>query len=213
MIQKFTFNPLGENTYVIWCGQSMEAAVVDPGNYDDAENHTLLQFIERSGLQVTHILNTHAHIDHIFGNAWAKETFKVPLYLHSEDRFLLERSIQMAALWGLNYRPSPEPDVDLKDLQTLQIGKMEIEIRHVPGHAPGHVVFIQRAENWVLGGDTLFAGSIGRTDLPGGNHQQLLTSIQNQMFVLPTEMVVYSGHGPETTIGEEKEYNPFFRVI
>lgn len=209
-IKGFEFNPLGENTYVIWCTETREAAIIDPGNYNDTENSVLFNFIKEQQLEVKLLLNTHAHIDHIFGNYWVTKTFNVPYWLHSEDTFLLDRSIQMAALWNLNYTESPLPDFDLKGKTGIEVGNVQLEIRHVPGHAPGHVIFIHHSTGIVIGGDTLFNGSIGRTDLPGGNHTQLLDAIKKEMFSLPEHYNVYSGHGPVTTIGKEKNTNPFF---
>lgn len=209
-IKGFEFNPLAENTYAVWCKETLDAAIIDPGNYNRLEDSTLLEFIEQQNLNVKLLLNTHAHIDHIFGNYWVKNTFNVPYGLHADDTFLLDRSIQMAALWNLNYTESPLPDFDLKGKTEIALGNQTLEIRHVPGHAPGHVIFIDTIDGFVIGGDTLFNGSIGRTDLPGGNHNQLLEAIKTQMFTLPDDFVVYSGHGPATTIGKEKNTNPFF---
>lgn len=210
-LQGFTMNPLGENTYIVWCTQTLAGAIIDPGNYNESEDQILSEFIEKNSIKVKYLLNTHAHIDHIFGNHWVIETYNVPYALNFDDIFLLERSIQMAALWNLNYKnPSPLPTIDLKTLPKITIGNCELEIRQVPGHAPGHVVFVHHESKTVVAGDTLFSGSIGRTDLPGGNHQQLLDAIEAQLFSLPEDFTVFSGHGPATQIGIEKATNPFF---
>lgn len=210
LLKSFCFNPLQENTYVIWDENSLECAIVDAGNYDSAENQELKDFIQQNGLKPTMLLGTHAHIDHVFGNWYVKQEWNLPYYLHQDDLPMFGRSEQMAALWSLAYTPGPMPDHYLQHGDKLQLGETELEVRFVPGHAPGHVVFIQHAGKTVLGGDTLFRGSIGRTDLPGGNHDLLLQKIREELFSLPEDYTVYSGHGPETTIGFEKAHNPFF---
>lgn len=206
----FTFNPFQENTYVIWDEQTLDCAIIDAGNYNSAENDMLKHFIEQNGLKPQYLLGTHAHIDHVFGNWYVKQTWDVPYCLHPADKVMLERSIEMSALWQLNYTPGPDPDVELNHGNRITLGDEILEVRYVPGHAPGHVVFVNHNSKLVIGGDTLFRGSIGRTDLPGGNHEQLISAITEQLFTLPDDFTVYSGHGPETTIGYEKENNPFF---
>jgi hydroxyacylglutathione hydrolase len=209
-LQSFTFNPLQENTYIIWCENTLDCAIIDAGNYDSTENAELKDFIVQNQLNPKFLLGTHAHIDHIFGNWFVKQTWNLPYYLNKADEVMFARSEQMAALWQLNYTPSPLPDFELNHGDLLKIGDVEIEVRFVPGHAPGHVVFIHHASKTVIGGDTLFRGSIGRTDLPGGNHDLLLQKIKEEMFSLPDDYIVHSGHGPETSIGFEKQHNPFF---
>lgn len=211
MIQKFTFNPLGENTYIVWCSETKKAAIIDAGNYDSRENIILKEFIDKNELQITHLLGTHAHIDHIFGNWWVKQTYNVPYYLHADDVKMIERSETMASLWNLNYTPSPAPDSFLVHGQSLMIGNLELKVRFVPGHAPGHVIFICEQENYAVVGDTIFQGSIGRTDLPGGNHAQLLQKIREEIFTLPATMTLHCGHGESTTVEFEMQHNPFFR--
>ncbi len=209
-IKSFTFNPLQENTYVIWCEDTQNCAIVDAGNYDNAENKELRNFILENSLIPTLLLGTHAHIDHIFGNWYVKQEWNIPYLLHREDIPMLDRSITMAALWNLNYTPSTLPDAFLEAGQILTLGKCELEVRFVPGHAPGHVIFVNHEDRWVIGGDTLFRGSIGRTDLPGGNHKLLLDKITQEIFTLPEDYTIFSGHGPETNVGFEKTNNPFF---
>jgi hydroxyacylglutathione hydrolase len=210
-IQKFTFNPFQENTYIIWDETLLHCAIVDPGNYNAAENQLLKDFIVENQLIPQYLLGTHAHIDHVFGNWFVKQHWPVSYYLHAEDHSMLERSLQMAALWQLNYTPGPPPDKNLNHGDIITIGDSELEVRFVPGHAPGHVVFVNHQNKWILGGDTLFQGSIGRTDLPGGNHDLLISKIKSELLVLPDDYTVFSGHGPETSIGYEKENNPFLR--
>ena len=157
------------------------------------------------------LLGTHAHIDHVFGNWWVKQIYNLPYYLHPSDVVMIDRSETMAALWNLKYTPSPLPNMDLAHGDTITVGESQLQVRFVPGHAPGHVIFIDLAGEQVLVGDTIFRGSIGRTDLPGGNHEQLLKNIEAQIFTLPNNYTLYSGHGPSTTVGFEKENNPFFQ--
>lgn len=209
-IHFFQFNPLQENTYIIWDPESLECAIVDAGCYDTAENNELKKFISSHGLIPKYLLGTHAHIDHIFGNWYVKQLWNIPYYLHKEDVPMLDRSVTMAAVWNLQFTPSDEPDFFLEAGQIIKLGNGELEVRFVPGHSPGHVVFINHANHWVIAGDTLFQGSIGRTDLPGGNHDVLLSSIREQLFTLPEDYLVYPGHGPKTNIGFEKKNNPFF---
>lgn len=211
MIQTFTFNPLGENTHIIWCDKTQKAAIVDAGMYDRNECDTIKNFLTQNHLELTLLLGTHAHIDHIFGNWWIRQEFPdVPYYLHKEDIPMIDRSETMAAIWNLNYTPSMPPDKFLNHGDHISVGEMQLDVRFVPGHAPGHVIFINTSENWAIVGDTVFQGSIGRTDLPGGNHDLLLNKIQTEIFTLPENMVLLPGHGPNTTVIQEKNHNPFF---
>jgi len=207
-IQCFEFSPFAENTYVI-TGTDRQCLIVDPGSYGASEEIKLTEYIEANGLTPVALLNTHAHIDHIFGNHYVKHKWNVPLYLSPLDIPLFERAESMAALWNLKYTPSPLPDEDLTPGE-LTLAGITLEVRHVPGHAPGHMVFIHHESKNVLCGDTLFQGSIGRTDLPGGNHEQLLQNIREQLFSLPDDYALLSGHGSATSVGEERAHNPFF---
>ena len=207
----FTFNPLSENTYVL--GSQNQCVIVDPGCYDAIEQKQLTDLFKTKNWNPVAVWNTHAHIDHIFGNAWAVETFQIPLYLHSLDIPLFERSEQMAALWQLKYTPSPMPNELLSHLQTLTFAGQAWEVRHVPGHSPGHVVFINHDLKTVIGGDTLFHESIGRTDLPGGDHNLLLRKIKEELYSLPEDYQILPGHGAATSVGHEKQYNPFVTMF
>ncbi|MEY4003514.1 MAG: hypothetical protein RIT07_1556 [Bacteroidota bacterium] len=204
----FEFSPFAENTYVL-TGSEGHCLIVDPGCYGASEEIIITDYINTHKLTPVALLNTHAHIDHIFGNYYVKQKWNVPLYLSKLDIPLFERAESMAALWNLQYTPSPHPDEDLHP-GTLTIAGLELEVRHVPGHAPGHMVFIHHESKIVFCGDTLFQGSIGRTDLPGGNHEQLLQSIREQLFTLPDDFTLHCGHGPSTTVGHERVHNPFF---
>lgn len=210
-IKAFTFNPLGENTYILWDESTKAAAIIDAGMYDRNECNQISEFISQNQLNLQFLLGTHAHIDHIFGNWYIKQEFPdVPYLLHEEDVKMIQRSETMAALWNLNYTPSPLPDRYVNHGDTVDIGNITLKVRFVPGHVPGHVIFINEAENFAVVGDCVFQGSIGRTDLPGGNHELLLEKIRTEIFTLPEDMELFSGHGPSTTVGREINTNPFF---
>lgn len=207
-IQSFTFNPFSENTYVIYT-ENGHALLVDPGNSNNAETERLSQFISSKKLTVDKILLTHAHIDHIFGLQWAYDFFKVPVYLHQHDKMILDNASASAARFGFDF-PGFNGDVHfLQEGDTVELDRNILDIYHVPGHSPGSIAFHCAAQKFIVSGDVLFEGSIGRTDLPGGNHAQLLQSIREKLFVLEPETKVYSGHGNPTEIGFEQQYNPF----
>jgi glyoxylase-like metal-dependent hydrolase (beta-lactamase superfamily II) len=203
-----TFNAFSENTYII---HNAEKAcwIVDPGMYDASEHAAFNAFIEQQGLKPRGIINTHAHIDHIFGVQALMDKYDIPFALHPLESPVLAGARGSAMLFGFTFGNIPQPTLSIKEGQPLQLGSDQLEVRLAPGHSPGSVVFYYPEGGWAIGGDVLFAGSIGRTDLPGGNHDQLLHSIRTQLFTLPEETVVYPGHGPETTVGEEKRSNPF----
>lgn len=208
-IKKFTFNPFQENTYILY-DDTKEAIVVDPGCYDRSEESDLVSFIEEKGLNVVRLLNTHAHIDHVFGNKFVVDQYQVELEMHELDFPILLASEHAAKTYGLNYTKSPEATKKIAEGDVIAFGETKLDVLHVPGHAPGHVVFVDPTSKVMIGGDVLFRGSIGRTDLPGGNHEQLLKMIKEKIFSLDPNIQVFSGHGPETTIGYEKSFNPFF---
>jgi len=206
-IRAFTFNGFQENTYVV-SGNSKSAVIIDPGCYDRSEQEELKDYISGEGLTVKAVWNTHCHIDHILGNAFACETFGVALSAHKEELFTLGLADRSAQMYGLaGYVPSPQPTEWFEDAQELVIDDLRFKVIFGPGHSVGHVAFYSEAENVLIGGDILFKGSFGRTDLPGGDMDVLKKTIHERMFTLPDETVVYSGHGPATTIGEEKRTN------
>jgi glyoxylase-like metal-dependent hydrolase (beta-lactamase superfamily II) len=207
-IQPFTFNALEENTYLLF-DDTKACVIIDPGCYDKQEQQALKNFIEVNGLQVKYLLNTHCHIDHVLGNAFVKRTYGVDLYIHQGDEQTL-RSVQAyAPVYGFVQYESTEPDHFLNEGDKVIFGTSTLEIVFVPGHAPGHIAFYNKAQRFCIGGDVLFHRSIGRTDLPGGNFNTLIRSIHTKLFPMGDDMVVYPGHGPSTTIGEEKKHNPF----
>jgi hydroxyacylglutathione hydrolase len=205
-VETFTFNAFQENTSVVFHGN--DAVIVDPGCYDRSEQLVLKQFVVDHGLTVHAVLNTHCHLDHIFGNAFCVDTFQVDLITHKDELFTLglaERSAQMYGFPG--FEPSPEPTRFVEDKEVIQFGSLKFEVIFAPGHSIGHIAFYNDTNKILIGGDILFKGSFGRTDLPGGSMEILKKSIHERMFTLPEDTVVYPGHGPVTTIGEEKRTN------
>ena len=209
-IKSFEFSPIQENTYLLY-NELNECIIVDPGCYFDDEKQTLHQFVNDNHLTPKLLVNTHCHLDHVFGNKFVAETFKLKLHIHLLEQKLLE----YAPVSGLTYNmPFDNYTGDLNFIeagQVITLGTDELEVLFTPGHSPGSVSFYCQKQAFVISGDVLFQNSIGRTDLPGGDHETLLTSIRTQLFVLPDETVVYSGHGNKTSVGEEKKNNPFFK--
>lgn len=208
----FTFNAFSENTYLLIDETTGATAVVDPGCYSRAEQQELQDYLETNKLRVELLLNTHAHIDHVLGNQFVLSLApQAPFLLHPADLPTLRAVPTYAGAYGFPAYQPAEPTGELTAGQPVRFGQTELEVRFAPGHAPGHVVFYHAPTSQLIGGDVLFRGSIGRTDLPGGNHATLLESIQNQLLTLPDETIVYSGHGSTTTIGVERRSNPFLQ--
>lgn len=210
-IKRFEFNFFGENTYVIWDASSQEAAIVDPGMVNPEETDLIEDLIATHRLSVRYILLTHAHVDHTFGIDILKDKYHAPVLAHKADLPLGQMRGQQAEMFHLPIKLGPvEIDRFISASTHLQLGNERIEVIETPGHSPGGVCYYVPESSFILTGDTLFQGSIGRTDLPGGNHNTLLRSISTGLFNLPDNTVVYPGHGPATTIGKEKRTNPFF---
>ena len=207
IIKSLTVGPIMANCFILGCERTHEAAVIDPGD----ETEKILLALAAAKLKVKYILNTHGHFDHVGGNRKMKVATGAPILIHPLDAAMLEGLAAAAAVWGLQTENSPPPDQTLDEGQIIDCGDITLKVIHTPGHTPGGISL--HAGDTVFVGDTLFAGSIGRTDFPGGDHETLLASIRTKLFVLDDEVVVYSGHGPETTIGREKRYNPFVRMI
>jgi len=206
-IKEFTFNPFQENTYVLSDDEN-NCIIIDPGCFERHEQQELESYISEEQLKPIALLNTHAHIDHVLGNAFVRRTYTIDHYLHKEDLPTLHSVESYAHVYGFQaYETSPEPTLILEGGETIQLGKMTFNVFFTPGHAPGHVVFYNAENGFVINGDVLFNGSFGRVDLPGGDLNILKNSIFNVMFNLPEETVVYCGHGPATTIGKEKRSN------
>jgi glyoxylase-like metal-dependent hydrolase (beta-lactamase superfamily II) len=207
-LKAFTFNPLQENTYLLY-NEQKDAILIDPGCYEEHERTELSDFIQNHDLQLKYLLNTHCHLDHVFGNLWIYTTYQTPLHIHENEKKVLEAAPVSGLMWGLSFDNYQGPIVTLKEGEKIHIGHDCLEVLFTPGHSPGHISFYCKEQDFILSGDVLFRESIGRTDLPGGNHDTLLHTIRTQLFQLPEETNVYSGHGPGTTIGHEKKYNPF----
>lgn len=208
-IETFVFNPFAENTYVLH-DETGETVIIDPGCCDKQELAEITDYIETNALKPVQIINTHAHIDHVLGIAALKRKYNIPFSLHQLDEPLLKAVKSYASNYGFSGFDEPEIDKYLAEGDTVQFGNSSLKVIFVPGHAPGHIAFVNEAQRFVIGGDVLFHMSIGRTDLPGGDHNQLLLSIRNKLFTLPDDYNVYPGHMQLTTIGFEKKNNPFF---
>ncbi len=204
LIKSFVVGPLENNVYLVAEEESKKAAIIDPG----IDSEGILRFLERLGLELELIINTHGHFDHTYANGFFKAKTRARLLIHEKDLPVLRRLQAEAILFGIKADPSPEPDLLLQEGDTIELGGISFWVLHTPGHTPGGICLY--GNGGVFVGDTLFAGSIGRTDLPGGSYEALITSVEGKLFTLPEDTVVYPGHGPETTIGEEKRSNPFF---
>ena len=209
-VKAFTFSPVQENTYVLY-NEQKQAFIIDPGCYFEEEREELARFLQQNKLIPVKLLNTHCHLDHVFGNKWIYETYGLELHLHPNEKPVLDRAPVSGLMWNLPFDNYNGPLHWLNEGDIILLGTDELQVLFAPGHAPGHVCFYCKAQAFVIGGDVLFRQSIGRTDLPGGDHEQLLNSIRTQLFVLPDDTTVYSGHGPATTIGYEKRNNPFLQ--
>jgi len=209
-VKSFEFNPVQENTYVLF-NEKDACCIIDAGCYFGNERTALQEFIEQQGLSPRLLLNTHCHLDHVFGNKFVYETWGLPLHLHEKEQPVLARAPEAGLLWGMPFENYRGELVFLTPGAPVILGEDELTVLFLPGHSPGSVGFYYKELGFVIGGDVLFRGSIGRTDLPGGDHETLLRSIREQLWPLPDETVVYPGHGEPTTIGWEKKNNPFLR--
>jgi len=209
LVKIYTFNPFQENTYIVY-DDSGEGIIIDPGCSNASERKWLSQGIKSLGIQPVRLINTHCHIDHILGNRFVADEYGLELEIHEGELPILRTAPQVAEMFGIIYSdPSPLPGKFLKEGDEVAFGNTRLQILLTPGHSPASISLYCEKEKYLIAGDVLFRESIGRTDLPGGNFSTLVSSIQNQFFVLPHEVVVYPGHGPETTIGHEKMHNPF----
>ena len=206
IIKTLPVGPIMANCFIVGCQETMQAAIIDPG--DEAEK--ILQSVADSNLEVKTIINTHGHFDHVSANKGIHAATNAPILIHALDAPMLEHISASAANWGLSAENSPVPDRTLNDGDTIVFGNITLNVLHTPGHTPGGISLF--TEGHVFVGDTLFAGSIGRTDFPGGDFTTLKSSIQDKLFTLGDDVRVYTGHGPETTIGHEKQHNPFVGV-
>lgn len=205
IIKSLEVGPIMANCYIVGCEQTQKAAVIDPGG--DADR--ILMTLADEKLTVEYLINTHGHFDHVGDNRRMKEATGAPLLIHAGDAPMLSRLSTDAAMFGLSAQNSPEPDRTVEEGDTVEFGEIALKVLHTPGHSPGGIAL--HTDGVVFVGDTLFAGSIGRTDLPGGDYNTLIQSVRTKLFPLGDEVKVFCGHGPATTIGREKQYNPFFR--
>lgn len=207
-VKVFVFSPVQENTYVLF-NEHKDCVIIDPGCYYDSERDELAAFIQNNELTPKLLLNTHCHLDHVFGNKWVAEKYGLKLHLHEKEKPVLDYAPTSGLMWNLPFDNYKGDVLYLRENDIVRLGEDEFDIFFTPGHSPGSIVFYCRKQHFVIGGDVLFKMSIGRTDLPGGNFDTLINSIHKKLFVLPDDVMVYPGHGAPTTIGFEKKNNPF----
>jgi glyoxylase-like metal-dependent hydrolase (beta-lactamase superfamily II) len=207
-LKSFVFSPIQENTYLLF-NEFNDCMIIDPGCYFPEEQDELRDFITQTALKPRMLLNTHCHLDHVFGNKFVAETWGLTLQLHEKEKRLLDYAPTSGLMYNMPFDNYKGGYIYLKEGDLVKLGEDELKVIEAPGHSPGHICFYCAKQHFIISGDVLFNRSIGRTDLPGGNHQTLLKNIREKLFVLPGETIVYSGHGDETNIGDEKKYNPF----
>ena len=207
-IKSFTFNPYQENTYLIF-DDSKEAVVIDPGNYEAYENESISKFIDENKLQLKKIILTHCHLDHCLGNKYLNEKYGAELLIPFDERDLYKNVENIATLFGFPNYSHLDENKYLKEKDKIEFGNIKLDVLFLPGHSPGHLAFNYKKENICFSGDVLFYNSIGRTDLPGGDHDTLINSIKNKLFLLNPNTIIYPGHGQKTTLKNEMKDNPF----
>jgi len=207
----FPVNPFEMNCYVYHDEKSGEGVIIDPGAYTHKEKEDILSYISSNNITIKYIINTHGHVDHIMGNKWAKEQFPVPILINKDDMPLLEKSVEQGSMYGLAVSISPEPNSYLSENDKIEFGNCTLDVIHTPGHSPGSVCLIDEKNKTIFAGDVVFHGSIGRTDLWMGNMDTLISSIKDKLFKYPDDFTIYPGHYEQTTIGEEKNFNPFLK--
>jgi len=207
-IKSFVFSPIQENTYLLY-NEFKDCLIIDPGCYFPEEKDELKAFITQSGLKPQMLLNTHCHLDHVFGNKEMAETYGLTLHIHEKEKGMLDLAPTSGLMYNMPFDNYTGKLEYIREGDKIPLGEDSLEAIFAPGHSPGHICFYCAKQGFIISGDVLFNRSIGRTDLPGGDHRQLIENIKQKLFVLPDETIVYSGHGPVTTIGEEKLYNPF----
>ncbi len=209
-IKAFTFGPFQENTYIVY-DSTKECVIFDPGCFGDKEKNELSAYIDDNNLKPVKLINTHGHIDHVAANKYVADKYKLGVEINEKDLFLLQNVEKTARMYGLYVEPSPDPTTFLNEGDVIKFGNTTLDILFTPGHSPGSLCFVDKADKNIIGGDVLFMGSIGRSDLPGGDFDTLIKSIREKLFTLPDDYTVYSGHGPKTSIGFEKKSNPFLQ--
>ena len=210
-VKGFVFSPVQENTYVVYNEEKL-CCVIDPGCYFSSERKELENFIEEEGLTPKYLLNTHCHLDHVFGNKFIFDTYQTPLHLHREEKRVLDYAPTSGERWNLPFEKYDGELIYLAEGDVVELGNDELKVLFTPGHSPGHISFYSEGDALVLSGDVLFRRSIGRTDLPGGDFETLERSIIETLYQLPDHVTVYCGHGETTTIGYEKKHNPYVAI-
>jgi glyoxylase-like metal-dependent hydrolase (beta-lactamase superfamily II) len=211
-IKTFTVNPFQMNSYLYYCEDTKEGVIIDPGYYTVHEQDDLLEFINSNNIRIKYILMTHGHIDHILGNGFAVDNFAVPAYIHRDDLFLYENGVVQAEIYGLQIAQLPEVKDFIDENLCIKLGNNKLQFIHTPGHSPGGVCIVDHSEKIVFCGDVIFQASIGRTDLPGGDYDTLISSINDKLFVkCSDDYKLFPGHMDSTTVGEEKRSNPYLR--
>lgn len=211
-IQDFCFSAFQENTYVLY-NEFKEAIIIDPGCYTRIEEKILTDFIRKENLKPTLLLNTHCHLDHVFGNNYVSETYGLTAHIHPNEQIVLDRLPEAAAKWGVPTDAYRGPIQYIQEGELISFGKDSFKVLLTPGHSPGSVCFYNSQQDFLMGGDLIFKDGVGRNDLPGANPNDLIKSIREQIFPLPDSLTIYSGHGPVTTWGREKEHNPYIKHI
>jgi hydroxyacylglutathione hydrolase len=208
-VKSFTFSPFDENTYILY-DETKECIIIDPGCYSRAEQLELSDFIEKNALKPVKLISTHCHLDHVFGNAYVVDTYKIPYEIHQGELPVLASFMDVCKLYGIPVRGnSPSPTGFIAEGEEVLFGNSKLSVIFTPGHSPASLSFYSEVDKFVIAGDVLFYDSIGRTDLPGGDFDTLIESIRTQLFPLGDDVTVYNGHGQPTTIGRERKYNPF----
>jgi len=210
-VKRFIFNPIQENTYVVYNAKDA-CAIIDPGCYFPEEKQSLSHWLKESHLHPNFLLNTHCHLDHVFGNKWAAGHYNLELQIGEKELVTLNFAPEAGIRWSMPFENYSGNIIFLKEGDKITLGTDSLEILFTPGHSVGHIVFYNRSQGFIIGGDVLFRMGIGRTDIPGGDTRTLLKSIREKLFSLPDDVIVYPGHGEPTTIGYEKEFNPFLAV-
>ncbi len=208
LIKVLTFNAVQENTYVLY-NESNECIIIDPGCYSEEEKHVLQSFINHNGLRPVMLLNTHCHLDHVFGNKFVAEAYRLTLKIHKNEEAILQMAPASGLMFNFPFDNYMGELIFLKEGDVISLGEDSLLVIEAPGHSPGSICFYCEKQKFVIGGDVLFYQSIGRTDLPGGSHESLIKNIKEKLFVLPHDVKVYPGHGQATTIGDEIKYNPY----
>lgn len=209
-VVSFTMNDFAENTYILY-DDTNECVIIDPGCNNDEERQLLVDFIESKNLKPVKLVNTHCHIDHVLGNGFIHSKYNLPLISHRGEQVVLDGMVNVARIYNINYSPSPDISIYLDEGDKLIFGKTELEVFYTPGHSPASISLFHRPTQQLIAGDVLFQRSIGRTDLPGGDYDTLISNIKTKLLPLGDDVKVYSGHGPTTTIGEERLLNPFLQ--